>query len=306
MSALNFVPEIWAKVILEALKKNLVFGGPGVSNNDYEGEISGPGNVVKITEFSDPSVASYTQGSDITWTRPSDSNVTLNISQQDYAQFTVEDIDRRQAAGDFQDYLEGRLSYVLANSADSYVESVIRTGATNTILNGAGKSTAVSGGFTVSPYSTAGVPTNAMYNQIVLPMASTLDDNLVPDDGNRFLVVPPFAHACLKGTQAFTAFGYDDVLLTGQLGTIDSFNVFKSQNAHAVATDPFTNTYVYGGHPMATTFAEQIVEVEALRLQNVFADGVRALHVYGALVTRPYALVVAGVNKPSTWAVTAG
>jgi hypothetical protein len=301
MASLNFVPEIWAKVILAALKKELVYGGPGVSNGDYEGEISGPGASVSITSFSDPSVSSYTQGSSISWTRPSDSGQVLNISQQEYAQFTVEDIDRRQAAGDFQDYLEDRMSYVLAQSADVYIATAMAAGVSGSnVLLGADAATAsniAGNGLVIAGATTS--TSAAFYNEVVLPLATKLDDSLVPDDGNRFLVVAPYQHALLKQSPAFVSFGYDDVLLTGQLGTIDNFNVYKSQNAPAVATDTNGNHVVIAGHPMATTFAEQIVSVESLRLQDQFADGVRALHVYGAKVTRPTALAVAGVNRPA-------
>ena len=54
-----------------------------------------------------------------------------------------------------------------------------------------------------------------------------------------------------------------------------------------------TGGLAIAGHMVATTYAEQIVSVEAMRLHNVFADGVRGLHVYGAAVTRPTAIAVA-------------
>jgi hypothetical protein len=49
------------------------------------------------------------------------------------------------------------------------------------------------------------------------------------------------------------------------------------------------------GYKGATTLAEQIVSVEALRLEKRFADGVKGLHVYGFKVTRPEAIVSADV-----------
>lgn len=307
MSALNFVPEIWAKVILAAVKKNLVFAGPGVANNDYEGEISGPGDTVHITSFSDPAVSDYVQNTPITWTRPSDSDTVLNIDQQKYATFTVEDIDRRQAAGDFQDYLEGRMSYVLAEAEDRYVAGLYTAvDAGNIIKNGSNSS--VTAGNGINTGFTPGTASTTFYDDVVLPLNVKLDDAQVPDDGNRYLVVPPFAHAMLRRTPAFVNFGYDDVLLKGQLGTVDGFTVYKSQNAvkfDSTAGGTAPNTYsagyvVMAGHPFALTVAEQISTVEALRLQSQFADGVRALHVYGAKVTRPTGIAVAGVDRPTS------
>ena len=291
MSALNFVPEIWAKVILAALRKNLVYGGAAVCNADYEGEIAGPGDTVHITSFSDPTVGDYVEGTDITYGSVADASQTLLINQQKYAAFSVEDIDKRQAAGDFQSYLEGRMSYQLALTADQYLAALMFAGATTVLGN-----TTTNGDEVAVTLATSGTSAS-FYNEIVLPLSVALDDAEVPDDGNRFLIVPPFAQALLKQTPAFASFGVGDVLLKGALGQIDSFTVFKSLNVPTF--DAGAGYAVIAGHPMATTFAEQIVSVEALRLQDLFADGVRALHVYGAKVVRPTALAVAGITRPA-------
>jgi hypothetical protein len=63
----NFRPAIWSKVILAALQKRLVYGSPIVVNSDYEGDISGPGDTVHITQFGDPEVSSYSPGGRITY-----------------------------------------------------------------------------------------------------------------------------------------------------------------------------------------------------------------------------------------------
>ena len=63
MSMQNFRPEIWSKVILASLQKKLVYGSPMVVNEDYEGEIAGPGDAVHITQFGDPTISTYTPGS---------------------------------------------------------------------------------------------------------------------------------------------------------------------------------------------------------------------------------------------------
>jgi hypothetical protein len=56
------------------------------------------------------------------------------------------------------------------------------------------------------------------------------------------------------------------------------------------------------GHPMAHTFADQISETEALRLQTEgFLDGIRGLHLYGGKVNYAAALALgdrhAGVSR---------
>jgi hypothetical protein len=50
------------------------------------------------------------------------------------------------------------------------------------------------------------------------------------------------------------------------------------------------------GSSIATSYAEQISKVEAFRPEKRFADALKGLHLYGAKVTRPTALVVASVK----------
>lgn len=50
------------------------------------------------------------------------------------------------------------------------------------------------------------------------------------------------------------------------------------------------------GSAIATSYAEQIAKVEAFRPQKRFADALKGLHLYGAKVVRPEALVVASVK----------
>ena len=45
------------------------------------------------------------------------------------------------------------------------------------------------------------------------------------------------------------------------------------------------------------SFAEQLVELEAYRLEKNFSDGLKGLHVYGAKVTQPDGLAVLKCTK---------
>ena len=47
---------------------------------------------------------------------------------------------------------------------------------------------------------------------------------------------------------------------------------------------------VLAGVKKAATYAEQIDSIEAFRPQDGFNDAVKGLHLYGAKVTRPFAL----------------
>jgi hypothetical protein len=274
-----------------------VFGGPGVVNNDYEGEVSGPGNVVHITQFGDPTISTYTPGGTITYQSLSDAGLDLNIDQSKSFSFAVDDVDRRQAAGDMQSYLEERASYKLADVADQYIASLYTGVATNNIVAPGGTSSLTSA-ITVATYSST-TPAD-FYQKVLLPLKVQLSQANIPMQG-RYVVVPPWAEALLEQTQAFIAItdmqgNASQVFQTGMIGRAAGFDIYVSNNA----VNPGGGTWVVqAGHPMALTYAEQIVQVEALRLQTTFADGVRGLHVYGSKLVRPDAIAVAGVLRPA-------
>ena len=319
MSVLAFKPQIWSKVILAALQKNLVFGGPMVVNSDYEGEISGPGNVVHITQFGDPVITAYTPNATLTYQALSDAGLDLNIDQANSFSFSVDDVDRRQAAGDMQAYLEERASYKLADTADQYIASLY-TGAagTNVLLgsNGTTSSLITGNEIVVAPYNPTTAPAD-FYTGVLLPLKVRLTQANIPMAG-RYCIVPAWAEALLEQTQAFLSVtdmrgDASQVFQNGMIGKAAGFDIYVSNNSVEYDTGTGSGTGVGGktsvawtggyvvqaGHPMAMTYAEQIVQVEALRLQTTFADGVRGLHVFGGKLVRPDAIAVAGVARPN-------
>lgn len=279
MSINHFKPQIWSKVLLAALQKALVYGGPGVVNRDYEGEISAAGDTVHISSIGDPSVGDYTPNSDINWEELDDAGQSLVIDQAKYVAFKVDDIDKRQAAGDFQGFVEKRMNYKLADAADQYIASLYTGVAAANNL----------GDITVA----ATTPTDA-YDKVLVPLKVALDEANVPTPG-RYVVVPPWLHGRLLLDSRFIKVnesGTSEGLRNGHVGTAAGFDILISNNTPVVTTN--TNA-VMAGTPDAISFADQIVQMEALRLQNTFADGVRALHVYGGKLVRPEGIATASV-----------
>lgn len=305
MSVLAFKPEVWSKVILAAEKKALVFGGSGIVNSDYEGEISGPGTTVHITQFGDPVISAYAPNETIQYQELDDAGQELLIDQRYYFGFTIDDVDKRQAAGDMQSYLEDRAAYKLADTADQFIAGLYTGCAYANILQVSGSpSTNLSNEIVPLVYGGSSANPADFYLKVVLPLKVKLDEAYVPKQG-RYLIVPPWAEALLEQTQAFVSVAtpaQQQVMQEGMIGRVAGMDVYISNNS--VNFDPTLNSnqggwVVQAGHPMAITFAEQIVQTEALRLQTTFADAVRGLHVYGAKLVRPDHIAIAGVERPT-------
>jgi hypothetical protein len=108
----------------------------------------------------------------------------------------------------------------------------------------------------------------------------------------RAVVLPPWYIEWLLQDQRFTAAtfsGEPSVAVGGAtaLKRIAGFDVYESNNCPVVNS---THNMVLAGVPSAVTFADQINQVEALRLQQYFSDAVRGLHLYGCKLVRPDSL----------------
>jgi hypothetical protein len=278
MAITQFVPEIWTSQILRNLRNKLVYGG--LCNRDYEGDIAQFGDTVHITSFTDPSVRSYTKNTDISWDLLTDATRALIIDQGDYFAFTVDDIDRRQAMAGFIAKASQGAAYNLAAEVDTYVSGLMVAA----VDNGANDLGAV----------VADISDNTGY-ALFVNLRKTLVKANADADG-MWSVVPPELYAALLQDSRFikaNEAGTDAGLRQGLVGRIAGFDIYESNTV----PQPTAGTYhVLAGTNMATTFADQILETEAIRLQDQFGDGLRGLHVYGAKVVYPTALAIASVT----------
>jgi hypothetical protein len=287
MAISNFIPEIWSAQILTALRDRLVYAQAGMVNRDYEGEIARAGDTVHITSIVDVQVKEYTRNAGLTdngspisaidYDTLSDSPLTVQITEEDYFAFGVDDIDRRQALPGFVEEAARSAAYGLAKKTDEFVAGLMANGVD------AGNEL---GSVTVSD------PEDAY--DLLVDLRTKLVRSNTPDAG-RWVVVPPELYAVLLKDDRFVrvdASGSTAGLRNGVVGRAAGFDVIEA-NVVPESDGVFT---VLAGHAMATTFADQIVQTEALRLQTGFADAVRGLHVYGGLVVRPTLLASAEVE----------
>ena len=87
------------------------------------------------------------------------------------------------------------------------------------------------------------------------------------------------------------------------IASVSADGKVATMSAVGTSAGDITNLVISGGGQLAiagssiaTSYAEQISKVEAYRPQLRFADALKGLHLYGAKVLRPQALVVASVK----------
>lgn len=277
----TFIPQIWSAQLLISLKKSLVYGQEGVVNRNYEGEISGYGDTVKINSIGTITVGDYTRDTDIQDPETlTGAQTTLTINQSKYFNFQVDDIDKAQTNPKIMNQAMVESAYALRNVADSFIASTMVAGvkAENQI------------GTDESPV----VPTANNAIDYLVDLGVKLDENNVPEEG-RWVILPPWYHALIEKSPKYqyTESG-QGVITNGIVGRIAGFDVLKSNN---VPNQEGAKYKILAGHAIATTYAEQVNDVEAYRPEKRFADAIKGLHLYGAKVVRPEALALLTASK---------
>lgn len=284
MAVDTFIPEVWNAELLVALRKSLVFGQGNVSNRDYEGDIAAYGDTVHINSLTSPTVANYVKNTTVinpaTLTTVDD---TLLINQAKYFAFEVDDVDMRQTrdGGQLLTKAASDSAHALADAADVFLAGLMTADAGNTLP--AEAITTADGAY-----------------MVVIKLRLALDKAKVPSD-RRFLTVSPDFYAMLLQDPRFidaSQYGTNAPIMNGEVGRVLGFTVLVSLNLPegTAGVDPAVSNYVVAGHPMATTFAEQINKTEAYRPESSFSDAIKGLHLYGGKVVRPEALAVADVD----------
>lgn len=275
MAVTNFIPDLWSAQLLVSLRKAHVAGN--LVNRDYEGEIKRQGDSVKITSINDVTIGTYTSHSDITVEDIDDATRSLLIDQAKYFAVELDDVEKAQhvkGGGSPLSQAVDNAAYQLADTADAFLLDLI---------NDAAEATSNDLG-TVAIHTDA----DALYDSIVDLMVR-LDVNNVPQQG-RFLVVSPTLYGRLLKLDRFVVAGDTvsaETRTNGFIGEIVGLPVYRSNNLPAVTDAAATGGVALAGYRGATTFAEQIVSVEAARMEKRFADMVKGLHVYGGKVVRP-------------------
>ncbi|MFA5579492.1 MAG: phage capsid protein [Methanothrix sp.] len=278
MAITNFIGEVWAAQILQALQKALVYGQAGVINRDYEGDIKGKGDTVRITAHGPITIDNYDKSTGLSDPEElDDASTTLEITQAKSFNFRIEDVDKAQMNVKLMESATRDAAYRLAEVADEYIAGIMAAQAGSAV--GADGSDKIFDG------------TTDLVSEELLEVKQKLDEANVPFEG-RWVIIPPWVTKWLLQEDAVnlpTWSAVEGVMKNGQIGRLYGFDILQSNNVPNTAGDHYK---VLAGVSRATTFADSVNETEAYRPDKFFADALRGLHCYGAKVIDPECLCV--------------
>lgn len=303
MTITNFNPTWWTKGFLYNLNKRHVHAA--VMNRDYEGEIKQAGDTVKISSIGRITVKAYTRNAGLGGTAASPtitgidrpeilqgSSLFLTISEGDYFNFAVDDVDAYQQQPKLADKAMKEAAYAMANDMDQFCNSTIQTGVSGTADGTGNRLTARTLG--------TGAGDDDAYEMLV-DLAVKLREADVT--GDMYAIVPPWVYGLLQKDVRFTNYGTSEnraTLANGSIGKAAGFEIKESNNLSGATAGTLAvlgGVYtILAGVKDAATFADQTKRIEAFRPEDGFNDAVKGLHLYGAKVTRPYALASCAVT----------
>ena len=294
----NFMPEIYSKKVLNFFRKASV--AEAITNTDYAGEISAYGDSVKIIKEPVITVDQYERGGSITATTLTDNEVTLVVDTANAFKFIVDDIETSMSHVNFKEVASSSAAYALRDAFDTGVIAKMFAGvpasSPNHILGSDSATDLAAGTFDGTGNLDIGYATGEHDPIDVLShMARLLDEQNVPEEGRWFLANPEFYEQLVQSSSKLMSVDFNAGQGSIRNGLVSSgklrgFDMYKTNN---IAATTNAAGKCIAGHISSTCTAQTIINTEVVRDTASFGDIVRGLHVYGAKVLRPEALVSA-------------
>ncbi|MEC1768289.1 phage capsid protein [Schinkia azotoformans] len=264
MAVTSFIPTVWESRLLANFHKASIADVITTPPTEIKGN--------KITFNKVGAVAVKDYAGTVTFDELTTSSVDLNMDQEKYFAFKVKDVDKVQSAGDLVDAHTSEAGATLQETVDSYI---------------LGLYTGVHADNTIGDDTTAIALDKLNVYDSIVDLGTKLNKKKVPKTG-RYVVINSDVLGLLSKDDRFTR---QPVVLEN--GVVEGQKINGMQ---VVVSEEIANVTgklkIVALHQSAIGYGKQIDEIEAMRLESDFADGIRGLMVYGASVLRPEALAV--------------
>lgn len=270
-----FIPEFWSK------KLNKKLDDVGVMkdcvNKDYEGEIKKCGDKVNIQEVGDITISDHDGDTTLTYQDLTATDLALEIDQEKYFAFKINDVTKAQANQKLTDKYIARAAFAIEMIKDTFLLSKRADVHADNVV-------------------TAMTLTKDNVYQLFVELKKRLrKSNAISQKGKDaagrrpWAVVNPDIEALILLSPEMKDRGSalaDKTIREGTVYDFCGFDVMVATNMKIVSD----KVEVIAGIEDAITFAGQVSKVEHLRDKDGFNDLVRGLYVYGGKTLLPKGL----------------
>lgn len=277
----SWKPEVIAADVQHQLEKSLVYGQPGVTNRNYEGDVQ-YAKSVRIVGVGSVTVKDYTQNNDMA--DPDtvlDTSLEMTIDYDKYFNFKVSNKDQAQTRIDIMAENNKEAAYAIRDAIDSIIGSLYTDASASNLI---GTDAAPK-----MPNLTQGDASN-IYN-LIEDCGVALSESKVPLEG-RWMIVPPRFAGLIRKDLKLTAAAPQIAqpgMLNGSITRLGGFSIMESHNVPNTAGAKYKIMF---GTSKAMTFASQVNDVRIMDMEKQFAKKVDGEYVFGCKVVRPECLGV--------------
>ena len=277
MAIVNAIPQVWAARLLDGFYKANVWRN---LFTDVSGEVSGSGDTINLDEITnDPTIQDYSVNTDMADAEiVTDAKKVLLLDKQKYFNITVDDVDAVQSKPAMLEAFVAKATRGLARAADADLFAAFKA------------ATIPVGSKEITPNITSVSDDDALeiFLDALIVRAGALTGSGWPADG-IFCVVPSDVGTLLVKLMIHKGYGSgvaaDKAMAEGvaSLSRLLGFPLIIDNNMSTTAAT--ARTMAAFGHKTCGYAAFQLRRVEPYRMEKRFADAVKGLLVYGAVVT---------------------
>lgn len=255
MSVANFIPTVWEARLIENNHKDSIL-------NVIATRATVDGDKLIVNRVS--AIANKTYTGVVEWDNLDTPKVELPMDQESYFAFKVNDVDKVQAKGELVDSHTKEASKTMAETIDTYAlaKFVPLAVSKNKITGTSGAAISIN-------------KTN-IYDYIV-DLGTKLNEQKAGKE--RYCTIKSEVLGLLSKDDRFTR--TPNIL---ENGVVEGQRINGMQ---IVVSEELPAGYILANAKNSLAYGIQISEIEALRLENTFADGIRGLYVYGSQCFKP-------------------
>ncbi len=264
---------LWEAVLLKGALERLAYNK--VVRD--QGQINGA--TLNLQNIGAVNVGNYTKDTDITNQVLTDTQKVIDLDQQKYFSVALDDVDAAQTNSAVMAEVARKGAAGLAKAADTYIATIGAAGASIT-----------------ADLGTSGTPLEINSANVAgtLSLIARRLEDANADMESLWTVLPPFVIEDLRN--ASIGFLSDNMQLgvDGFAGKLYGLHIYSSNN---VINNASTEYQILAGDKDCITFGHNIQKVEGLRNPKQFGDILRALYVYGGVVSQPETLALGYFNE---------
>ena len=202
---------VYKAALMEPLQKTWAFAQEGVTNRDFQGEISGRGDTVYLSTIGDPTIKKYDESQDMEIEDLTFGQNSFKIDQGDYFNFRVPFVSETQAGLPVKDPAVSRATEKMTEQVDTYVGNLMKNGVASSNKLGT---------VTIDPEKKDAY-------RLLVALRAKLNASSIPKT-DRFVMVGPELESALLFDDRLDKIDNGQNMLNGEIGRLLGFRLISA------------------------------------------------------------------------------